>query len=105
MLVKNLWIVPALASLVFGAFTLPIIYQHGLFGFITDLSRTMWGIQVGIDLMCALILGLFFAVPQARQHGVNPWPWSALTIFAGSIGFFAFAARILYARQTKSSSV
>jgi hypothetical protein len=96
---KNGWIFPAVFSLLFGMFSLWVILSEGLFGFIPQHTQSGWGVQVGVDLVVGISLGLFFAAPEAKKYGINPWPYVGLTLLTGSIGFFAFAARILYVRS------
>lgn len=95
---KNLWIVPALASAAFGAFTLQIVFAEGLFGFLGEKFQSGWGLQVLMDLFISLFIGLCLAVPYAKKLGIRPAFWVVLTATLGSVGFLAFAARLLYAR-------
>ncbi len=101
---KNLWLVPALVSLVFLAFSIRVIAAEGLFGFLDDHLRSGWGMQVGIDLVLAASTGMFLASGLARKYGVRPLPWILLTLATGSIGLLAFVARILYARENAAAS-
>lgn len=100
---KNLWVLPALVSLVFLAFSIRVIAAEGLFGFLDDHLRSGWGMQVGIDLVLAASTGMFLASGLARKYGVRPLPWIFLTLATGSIGLLAFVARILYAREHATS--
>jgi hypothetical protein len=103
---KNLWLVPAIASAGFFLFSVRVMLSDGPFGFVTEHTRnglSGWSAQVAIDLFTSLTLGLFFAVPQARKHGIRPLPWIVLTVLLGSIGLLAFAARLLYAREAASN--
>ena len=63
-----------------------------------------WTHQITIDLFSCGIIGLCCAAPHARKYGINPVPWSILTMLTGAIGFFAYAARILYVREGAESS-
>lgn len=102
---KNLWILPALASLLFFTFSLEVVLTEGPWGFwVEHTARNGWGYQIFIDLVSAATIGLLFASPQARKYGVRPAPWVVLTILTGSIGLWAFVARILYAKETKSAA-
>lgn len=101
---KNLWLLPALVSLVFLAFSIRVIAAEGLFGFVDDHVRSGWGMQVGIDLVLSVTMGLFLASSVARKYGIRPLPWIVLSLLTGSIGLFAFVARVLYARENATAS-
>ena len=96
---RHLWILPAAASAAFSAFTVAVTIKEGPFGFLTEHARNGWGAQIFIDLVCAALVGLSFAVPVARRYGVRPWPWILATVALGSPALLAFAARILFARS------
>jgi hypothetical protein len=102
---KNLWLLPAAASVLFFVFTLQVVINEGLFGFVANHSRNGWGAQVFIDLVSAATLALCFAAPHARKYGIKLLPWIALTVCTGSIGLFALAARILYVRENSLRKV
>ncbi len=99
---KNLWMVPALASVLFLAFTLKVMATESPFGFVTEHLRNGWGMQIGIDLFSAATVALLLSRPYRRKHNIRMWPWVLLTVATGSIGLFAFAARILYAEGRAS---
>ncbi|MBP9113517.1 MAG: hypothetical protein KBF88_11965 [Polyangiaceae bacterium] len=101
---NKLWMIPALASLLFLAFTVQVVMAEGLFGFLSEHYRTEWGKQVGIDLISSITIGLFFAVAKAKRVGVRSLPWVILTVLTGSIGLFAFAARLLYAGSPRTNT-
>ncbi len=101
---NKLWMIPALASLLFLAFTVQVVMAEGLFGFLSEHYRTGWGKQVGIDLISSITIGLFFAVAKAKRVGVRSLPWVILTVLTGSIGLFAFAARLLYAGSPRTNT-
>ena len=91
---KHLWVLPAAASAAFSAYTVSVMISEGPFGFLTEHSRNGWGVQIGVDLVCAAIVALCFAVPAARRHGVAPLPWVLATVPLGSPALLAFTARI-----------
>lgn len=101
---KRLWLLPALASALFLAFSLRVLLTEGALGLVEAHLRNGWTHQITIDLFSCGILGLFCAAPHARKYGINPVPWSILTMLTGAIGFFAYAARILYVRSAAESS-
>lgn len=101
---KQLWIAPAVASLAFLLFSIEVVIAEGPLGFLNEHLRTAWGAQIGIDLVLSVIMGLCLAAPLARRAGVRPLPWVLLTLLTGSIGLFAFVARVLYARAAAESA-
>lgn len=100
---KQLWLVPAVASLAFLLFSIEVVLVEGPLGFLDEHLRTAWGAQVALDLVLSVIMGLCLAVPHARRVGVRPLPWVLLTLVTGSVGLFAFVARVLYARAVAES--
>ncbi len=102
--VKYVWIAPALASLAFFVFSISVVVSEGPFGFISEHTRNGWGLQIGIDLVSCALLALLFAAPLTRRYGIRLWPWVVLTLATGSIGLFALAARLLYARHTRAGA-
>ncbi len=93
----RIWLFPAALSLLFLLFSLHTIMTEGLFGFWTEhTTRNFWGNQIWFDLLMALGIGWFLAVPQAKAIGMRPLPWLILIVFTGSIGFAAMMARLLY---------
>jgi hypothetical protein len=94
---KHLWVVPAVASVLFLGFTLQVMTTESLFGFVTEHCRSGWGLQIFIDLVSAATVALVFSRHACREHNIRQWPWVLLTVATGSIGLFAFAARIFYA--------
>ena len=97
---KHLWLVPACAAAAFFVFSVWTIVTTGQpLGFIAEHTHSMWGAQIGIDLMNAAIAGLVLGAPLARQHGFRMWPYVVLTVATGSPGVLALAARVLYARS------
>jgi len=99
---KNLWLLPALGSAAFLAFSLRVMVVDGPFGFVQVHTNAGWGGQVGTDLVLSATVALFFAAPCAKKYGIKPAPWVVLTLLTGSIGLMAYAARILYARRVNS---
>jgi hypothetical protein len=53
-----------------------------------------WGaMQVLADLVIACLLICFWMVADARERGMNPWPYVAITLFAGSFGPLLYLLR------------
>ncbi|MAZ88607.1 MAG: hypothetical protein CL693_13285 [Cellvibrionaceae bacterium] len=81
-----------LALIPFTLFTLYVVAEVGYVEIFTFQQQGIAGWQVMADLVVALLLVLFWMVPDARKKGRNPWPWVALTLTAGSIGPLLYLA-------------
>jgi hypothetical protein len=101
---KHVWLIPTAASIAFLLFTVWVVMTEGPLGFLAEHSRNAWGAQIGIDLFNSLMVALVLAVPIARRQRVRAWPWVVLTCATGSIGIFAFMARIAYVRYAHEGS-
>lgn len=95
---KRLWLIPAGLSLAFLSYSLWCMVTAGPLGFVVEHTRNRWSAQIGLDLVNSAVLCLFMAAPLARPYRIRMLPWVVLTLATGSIGLFALAARILYAR-------
>jgi hypothetical protein len=97
---KYLWLLPAVLAVAFFSFTLWSIAVTGQpLGFVAEHTHSIWGAQVGIDLMNALLVGIYFANVLSPQYHFRAWPYVILTLCTGSPGVLALAARVLYARR------
>jgi hypothetical protein len=81
---------PLLALLVFGGYTLWVMGQDGVLGFLPLAGREPWALQVLLDLV--MMLGLFVAwmLPDARAHGIPGWPYALLALTVGSPGALVY---------------
>ena len=78
-----------LAIIILIPFTLLTVYavaEVGYIGIFDYHRHSPAGWQVITDLVIALLLVLTWLIPEAKRAGRNPWPWVAITLFAGSIG-------------------
>ncbi len=83
----------ALALVVFVSFTVFstwVAVEHGPLGFLTLALEGGWGLQMLLDVGIALGIASFWIVPDARRHGINPWPFLAASVGLGSIGALAY---------------
>jgi hypothetical protein len=97
---KHIWILPAFLAVAFLLFTIWTIAATGQpLGFVAEHTHSPWGAQVGIDLLNALVVGIYFARVLANQYRFRAWPYMLLTLCTGSPGVLALAARVLYARS------
>lgn len=89
------WRLPAIASLLFLAFSVHAITAEGFLGFWTEHVRNAWGNQIWFDLLLAAAVGFAALVPRARRVGMSPWPWALALVLTGSVGLLAMFARLL----------
>ena len=99
---KSLWVVPAFFSILFLALSLQTVFAEGPLGFWPEHTRNLWGNQIWYDLLLAAVAALFFAIPQAKSVGMRVIPWSLLVLTTGSMGLYAFIARLLYLKSRQS---
>lgn len=89
----------ALVLLDFLALTGLALWETGYVGLFQYQLATWAGVQVLVDLVIACGLIALWMYRDARQRGVNPWPYLVLTLFAGSIGPLFYLLRRFWGRQ------
>ncbi|MBE9235309.1 hypothetical protein IQ227_04450 [Anabaena aphanizomenioides LEGE 00250] len=97
--IKNLWLFPALLSVLFLTFSAYTLAVGGLYGFWTEHIRNFWGNQIWFDLLLGVGIGWSFVVPQAKALGMRPLPWLFLVFATGCVGLLAMIARLLYLQE------
>jgi hypothetical protein len=98
---KHIWILPSFLAVAFFLFTIWTMVATGQpLGFVAEHTHSPWGAQVGIDLLNALVVGIYFATVLSHQYRFRVWPYVLLTLCTGSPGVLALAARVMYARRT-----
>lgn len=85
--------IPLIAFVVFTAYTVTVVLEHGLLGFIPVHMVGGWALQVFIDLVLALTGFLALAVPDARRRGIDIRPFVVATMLLGSVGMLAYFVR------------
>jgi protein-S-isoprenylcysteine O-methyltransferase Ste14 len=78
---------------VFAAFTIYtafVVADQGYLGFVELAMTGGWAAQIFIDLCIALILFALWMFPDARAHGIPPWPYFLAILSTGSIGALAY---------------
>jgi hypothetical protein len=90
---NNKILLPLLGFVLFGGYTLWVMSQDGVLGFLPLAGREPWALQMLLDLF--IMLGLFavWLVPDARALGLNPWPYVLLTLTMGSPGALFYLVR------------
>ena len=69
----------------FVAYTGYVVWQDGYFGFLEMATASLWGGQVFLDLVIALMMFASWMFVDAKERGVNAWPYFIGTLFLGSI--------------------
>ena len=79
-----------IAFIAFTAYTVSVVVNHSLFGFLADHARGGWSLQIFLDLAVAATSFWIVAVPDARARGITVWPYVVATPFLGSIALLAY---------------
>lgn len=85
-------IVPLVVFIPFTIFSVFITVDHGLWALV-EAIQSGWGLQVFLDLVISATISLAYIVPEARQRGINPWPY---VIGAGVLGSIALLAYLIH---------
>lgn len=90
------WVLPAITSLTFLAWSAHAMIVGGQTGFWVEHTRNAWGNQIWFDLLIGVAVAWTLLVPRAKAVGMPPWPWLALVAATGGIGLTAMFARCCY---------
>lgn len=101
---KGIWRLPALACILFLAWSIFAVLTEGQTGFWPEHIRNRWGNQIWFDLLLAVSIGWALIVPAAKAQGMKLWGWLAFVICTGCIGFLAMYARLLYLKGKAAAS-
>ena len=74
----------------FVAFNCWVIWSAGFGPAFEQAFASPWSTQIAVDLCLAIGAIMVWMKADATKRGVNPWPWLALTLFTGSIGWLAY---------------
>jgi Terpene cyclase DEP1 len=74
----------------FVTFTIAVLIDYGLVGFIEAVVDNGAVTQVTIDLVLSIVIALGFIRVDARRMGLPYWPYLLATIASGSIGLIAY---------------
>lgn len=81
----------ALFTLVtFGAFTVYCGVTEGPVGFVSLALSHEWGMQMFLDVGISLAIASLWIVPDAKKHGINPWPYLGACLALGSIAALGY---------------
>ncbi|WP_020397213.1 hypothetical protein [Thiolinea disciformis] len=100
---KNMWLFPAVLSLLFLVFSLQAVITEGPLGFWPEHTRNLWGNQIWYDLLLGVSAAIAFIIPRARKVKMQVLPWTLLCLATGSIGLYAFISRLLYLEARRHS--
>jgi hypothetical protein len=70
----------------FGALSTVAILEVGYFGLIEPHLKSWGASQILVDLVIMGLLACIWMVADARERGLNPWPYVVLTLVGGSFG-------------------
>ncbi len=88
----------AIAAL--GVLTVLALRDVGYFGILEPHFQSWGAGQVFLDLVIACTLACVWMVSDARERGLNAWPFVGLTLVAGSFGPLLY----LLQRERKAGS-
>ena len=78
----------------FVCLTAYAVYAEGYFAFISiaaDFAASnIWGVQILVDFLLAMLIALGWCVADARKRDMNYWPFVVLTLTLGAIGPLAY---------------
>jgi uncharacterized membrane protein YqjE len=77
----------------FGALTAVALLDVGYLGIIAPHFRSWGAAQVFADLVILAVLACVWMVADGRARGINPWPFVAVTLLAGSFGVLFYLVR------------
>lgn len=78
-----------IALVTFTTYSLTIVANEGLLA-VLDLFAGGWSQQLFIDLFIACGVCTFWIIPDAKKHGVSPWPFVIALPFVGSVATLAY---------------
>ena len=77
----------------FSAFSLWVVLDQGLLGFLTLAGREPWALQLLLDLVIGLSFAIGWMRADARRRGLTTWPYYVAILALGSIGVLAYVVR------------
>lgn len=90
--------------LAFTAFSFRVVFIDGLDGLLAIHAFNGWGPQILIDLVIACVFAMLWLVPDAKKHGISPWPFVIGIPFLGSISTLAYFALREWKRMRSAST-
>ena len=93
-------LVLGLVLVAFTALNVEAIATYGYVGLFEVLLSNLAGVLVGVDIVIAISLILFWMAGDARERGLPFWPHAILALLLGSIGPLSY----LIHRELKARS-
>lgn len=83
-------IIVAIILVDFLAFTGWTIYSEGVVAALGFVTEHLWNTQIAIDLVLSCGFVILWMAHDCKRRGVNPWPWVAVTVVTGSLGWLTY---------------
>jgi len=83
------FVLALIVFVVFTTYSLGIVADEGALA-VLDLLRGGWSQQVFIDLFIACGFVTLWVLPDAKKHGISPWPFIVALPLVGSISTLAY---------------
>jgi Na+/H+ antiporter NhaD/arsenite permease-like protein len=99
-MIRPLGVIAALVLLPFFLFSAWLVADTGYLELFRVAARDRWALQMLLDVAIACLIFTTWMVPDAQRHGINPWPYVAITAFLGSIGGLAYLVHRGLLRRT-----
>ena len=77
----------------FAAFSTWVMWQIGYVGIWQAGFASVGSLQILFDLVISIGLICVWMIVDARQRGINPWPWVVAAVFLGSMSPLAYLIR------------
>jgi RsiW-degrading membrane proteinase PrsW (M82 family) len=77
-------IILLLTLILFGALTAAAVWQDGIVGIFSSITRSAGSVQIFIDLVIACTLINVWIWRDAKAQGRNPWGWIIATFIIGT---------------------
>lgn len=77
-------IIILLTLVLFGALTAVALWQDGIMGVFSSITRSAGSVQIYVDLVIACVLINVWVWRDAKEHGRNPWGWIIATFVVGT---------------------
>ena len=89
--------------LAFTAFSFRVAFIDGFAGLLAIHAFNGWGPQILTDLVIACVFAMLWLVPDAKNHGISPWPFVIAIPFLGSISTLAYLVLREWKRMRSAS--
>jgi hypothetical protein len=91
------FVVALVVFLAFTIYSVEVTLAEGYVAFLEVPMQGGWATQITLDLVMAASVASMWLVPDAKRHGLSPWPYVVMVLPLGSVGLLAY----LVAREWK----